>query len=314
MYKEKSPQLNIEDFILPFGGKLRADNRWVKLSAIIPWDAFEERYAKQFGKTGNPAKTARVALGALIIQTKMKWTDEETVEQIRENHYMQYFLGMREYRDEPLFEASSMLYAQQKKMYDERTHSVEHRIVSLSQPHVRPIVRGKARADVEFGAKLTVSLVKGHATIERLTWESYNESGDLPAAIEAYRERYGVFPEAVLADRIFSTRANRAYCTERGIRLSGPPLGRPKLTPSFLERTQAYRDAGERNAIEGCFGVAKRRYGLDCIMAKLKDTSETAIYLHFLVMNLERRIRLFLALWLSWAWNTGWVRWGLLVA
>ena len=53
------------------------------------------------------------------------------------------------------------LYQQQKHMYDHRTHHVKDRIVSISQPHVRPIVRGKARTNVEFGAKLAISIVVG---------------------------------------------------------------------------------------------------------------------------------------------------------
>lgn len=98
---------------------------------------------------------------------------------------------------------------------------IEGRIVSISQPHVRPIVRGKASAPVEFGAKISVSLVGGYAFVDRLSWENYNEEGDLIGQIETYRQRFGVYPESVLADQIYRNRENRGYCKSKGIRLSG---------------------------------------------------------------------------------------------
>ena len=97
----------------------------------------------------------------------------------------------------------------------------------LHQPHVRPIVRGKATAKTEFGAKLTVSLVDGCAEVTTLSWDAYNESQDLVKAAEAYKIRYGHYPRRILADKIFRTRHNRRYCQSRGIHLNGPPLGRP---------------------------------------------------------------------------------------
>lgn len=89
------------------------------------------------------------------------------------------------------------------------------------------MVRGKGNAEMEFRAKISVSLVNGSLRLERLSWDNFHEAGTLPAAVEAYRERYGYYPEEVLVDQIFRSRENRRYCKERGIRLSGPPLGRP---------------------------------------------------------------------------------------
>lgn len=98
MYRKRNrDQVTIDGFIPPFGGKLAADNRWVKLGGIIPWDRIEDRYAKEFGKCGNVAIPLRVALGALIIKEKCGFTDEETVENISENNYMQYFIGYKEF-------------------------------------------------------------------------------------------------------------------------------------------------------------------------------------------------------------------------
>lgn len=71
--------MSIDDFILPFSGTLRADNRWVKLAQIIPWEEIEKKYAKLFAETGNPAKPLRMALGAVIIKERCRFSDEETV-------------------------------------------------------------------------------------------------------------------------------------------------------------------------------------------------------------------------------------------
>ena len=165
---------------------------------------------------------------------------------------------------------------------------------NISQPHVRPIVRGKAKSPVEFGAKISVALVDGFGFVDRINWEAYNESGDLKTQVERYRQRYGFYPESVHADKIYRTRENRQYCKANGIRLSGRPLGRPK-TPTTAnaeelkrEKRQMVQDEIDRIAIEGKFGQGKRRFSLDRIMAKLAGTSETVIMVAFLVMNLEK--------------------------
>ncbi|MEB3358298.1 MAG: transposase [Synechococcales bacterium] len=120
MYRRSSPgQLSFEDFYLPFGGKLSGDNRWVQLAALIPWDTFEVEYAKQFDATrGAPAKSFRIALGALIIKEKLGTSDEETVEQIRENPYLQYFLGFSEYQNEVPFDASMFVHFRKRISFE----------------------------------------------------------------------------------------------------------------------------------------------------------------------------------------------------
>lgn len=183
------------------------------------------------------------------------------------------------------------LFDQQKEMYQTRTHQIDDRIVSISQPHIRPIVRGKARAETEFGAKVAISMVDGYAFIDHLSWDAFNESGDLIQAVEDYKERYGYYPEAVLADQIYRSRGNLIFCKEHGIRLSGPPLGRPPLDNRQEKRIER-QDMRDRNAVEGGFGVCKRRFSLARIMARLKETAESIISLQFLVMNLEHRLRL----------------------
>ena len=178
-------------------------------------------------------------------------------------------------------------------MFAENKQRVDDRIVSISQPHVRPIKRGKAGRAVEFGAKISVSVVDGFSFVDRLSWDNYNESLDFVGQVERYRRRFGFYPASAHADQIYRTRANRKYCKERGIRLSGPPLGRPPKNISAAEKRQALADEGIRNRVEGKFGEAKRRYGLGRIMAKLTLTAGTQISLSFLVMNLEEALRRF---------------------
>lgn len=198
------------------------------------------------------------------------------------------------------------LYRQQQSMYDQQQHRIENRIVSLSQPHIRPIVRGKAGTPVESGAKFSASCVEGNVFLDRLSWESFNESGDLPTQVEQFKHRFGHYPESVHADQIYRTRANRAFCRERGIRLSGKPLGRPKVKDAADVRKQVLADAAVRNQIEGKFGQGKRRFSLGRVMAKLAPTAECTIAITFLVMNLERLLQQFLFVFFAalsvWMW------------
>ncbi|HKM82892.1 MAG TPA: IS5 family transposase [Candidatus Acidoferrum sp.] len=465
MYRKKDRnQLEFEDFSLPFGGKLRSDNRWMKLVKIIPWDELEDQYATLFSEDqGAPAKSFRMALGALLIKERLCLTDEETVEQIRENPYLQYLVGLTEYCDDAPFDPSMMVHfrkrltntiineinerivkvsinrgndtsrpngdngasgsdsgelpevkpdensgimmvdasvtpadiayptdlnllnharekleenidvlykphktemakprtyrnlarrdylhaakkrklplhqlrkairkqlqylqrdfrhidtlidrynglntltrrqyrdvlvirelcRQQEYMYRNNTHSIEDRIVSISQPHVRPMVRGKASAAVEFGAKIVVSRVEGYAFLEHRSWDAFNESTLLQDQINGYRTRFGCYPGAVLVDKLYRNRDNIRFCKEHGIRMSGPRLGRPSKDADD-DRKREREDSGMRNGIEGTFGTGKRKYGLGRIMTKLISTSESSIAMIILVMNLEKRLR-----------------------
>ena len=466
MYRHNEKQLQFEKFEFSMGGKLRSDNRWVKLAKQIPWQDIEKLYASSLAGTGQgaPALSVRIGLGALIIKERLRMSDEETVEHIRENPYLQYFLGLKQYEDKAVFHPTmfvhfrkrlpediiirinnliaekaiseikkkkknsdkdddapgagkgkllvdatcapedinyptdlkllnnareksedmidtlhkampkgtqkprtyrqkarqdflkvsksrkvrqktlrkalrkqlgylgrnlkhiekqcqrislselsprqyknllviSEVYRQQKWMYDHKSRRIDHRIVSLNKPHVRPIKRGKAGADVEFGAKVSASVVDGFVFVDRISWENFNESTELIDQIKDYKNRFGHFPESVHADKIYRNRDNLRYCKKHKIRLSGPKLGRPpKQTEENREKIKALKklarqDEIDRIAIEGKFGQGKRRYSLGRIMTKLDDTSKTAIVMSFLVMNLERWLKaIFLSL------------------
>ena len=200
----------------------------------------------------------------------------------------------RQYR---LFLIIQEVYRQQKQMFDEHSHHISDRIVSVSQPHVRPIVRGKAGREVEFGAKISASVVDGYAFLDRLSWDAYHEAADLPDQVEQYKKRFGFYPEVVITDGIYGTRVNRDWLDEKNIRFSGKPLGRPpKITAENAEqlkkeRKRRKKENGIRSRIEGKFGEGKRGYDLDLVKAKWPETSESWIAAIFFVMNIARWLR-----------------------
>lgn len=457
-------QLVLSGFETPFSQKLSPSNRWVILGNALPWDEVCNIYLKQIGisSTGRPAISPRVVIGSIIIKHICNLDDRETVAQITENMYMQYFLGYTSFSNEPPFDASLFvefrnrmgkeliseindkilslhqnmiikketppsvkdddnkhndtqsavieldktkkdapvshkgrvlfdatacpqdiayptdidllsdarekteelidiiynpslhlkkprtyrkvarkaylniaqkkqkskgeirksirkqlgflkrnlksidnllgkcdtfplkpkqqkylmvvhtLYQQQLQMYEAKTHSVDHRIVSIHQPHVRPIVRGKSTAKVEFGSKIHVSLVDGYAFLDELSWDAFNEGSHMMSYVENYKKRFGYYPKEVLADQIYCTRVNRKTLKEMDIKLLAKPLGRPSAVK------KEYVRPGERNPIEGKFGQAKTGYGLGNIKARLKHTSESWIASIFMVLNLVK--------------------------
>jgi len=486
-------QLTLSEFDWPFLSKLDEENRWVKLAAAIPWEALCSAYHESFRTEtlGRPAKPARMVIGAVIIKHKLLLSDRETIDQIRENAYLQYFIGLSGFQTEKPFDASLFvlirrrmgqqvfdefqqtiideveryksagaekeskktgddpkdppdsgkqesetdnsaaipssvesgaskeesgdaqksgrlildatvveqairfptdlsllnearefseqiidllyaktalrkkprtyrvkarreylsvakrrragarvirkaikqqlqylgrnmghieqllshfpegsrlllpswllrrywviphLYDQQKQMYQEKLHRCDDRIVSISQPWVRPIVRGKQHKSTEFGAKINVSLdVDGLARIDRHSWDAFHEGNDLPEQVQSYQDRYGYYPEVVMADAIYGTRSNRAYLKEKGIRFAGKPLGRPRKETAEnaeqlkAEKKQREKEYRQRIPIEGKFGQGKGGYGMNYIRAKRSDTSTSWVNGIFLVMNL----------------------------
>ena len=179
------------------------------------------------------------------------------------------------------------IYGQQKYMYDHHTHSVPDRIVSVSQPFVRPIVRGKAGKPVEFGTKLDISVVDGWTRLEFCSFDAYNEAGNLQEIVERFREREGHYPSRILADKIYRNRENLNYCKAYGIRLSGPALGRPKKG-EIRDKAQDYRDECERVEVERRFSLAKRKCGMGMVTAKLRETAAHVIAMSVLVLNLRK--------------------------
>lgn len=471
MYRKTNDgQTDIYDFILPFGGHLNPENRWVKLRGKIRWDIIEEEYIRNFKNVGSgqEAYSSDLAFGALYIQRSLKFSDRELVEQIAENPYMQYFVGYKEYRNEKPFDPSLLVtfrkrfpedvmnriiermfvaaanpddhnknggssggsktsdqdsaddaakeppnkgtltidasctpadiafptdlelcdkarrwtevildhywilygsingkaekprtyrevarhrflklnkrhkktakkirkelryqlgcirrnldyitayvniygvkklfniererlstiltfYDQQKEMLDTKTHSIPDRIVSLSQPWIRPIVRGKSKAPTEFGAKISISVVNGYTFIDRMSFDAYNEgeSQEFIRVVNEYKRRFGCYPERILADKLYRSKPNRDFCKQHGIHLSGPKLGRRGKNYAQDVR-QELKEVGERNAVEGKFGNGKRKFGLSLIMAKLEETTGSMIGMDIFILDMERLLR-----------------------
>ncbi len=438
-------QLVISGFETGFSQDLDPNNRWVQLASKIPWDDLVSLYERHYSRksTGRPPLNPRVVIGALIIKHMCNLDDRETIHQITENIYMQYFLGYsgfstrspfdpslfveirkrlgeeilnemnmrilqasgsvgssqeqeddedppdrdkrkgellmdatvspqdiayptdlnllnearkhtekiidtlhekgdfekkprtyrkvarKEYlkvaqnrnpsrrivrkaigkqlrylrrdiahihtmldtfeafplsrREQRMFMVIQTLFAQQQEMFEERKHSVADRIVSIHQPHVRPIVRGKARAKTEFGSKLHLSLVDGYAFIDTISWDAFNEGTHLEEYVENYKQRFGYYPEKVIADKLYWSRDNRRWLKKNNIKLAAKPLGRPSA-----KAVANHVSPGERNPIEGKFGQAKNGYGMNRIRARLKQTSESWVASIILVLNLVK--------------------------
>lgn len=191
-------------------------------------------------------------------------------------------------RDWHLTRVISELWRQQNEMYQNQVHSIEDRIVSIYQPHVRPMPRGKDKAATEFGSKQLVMLKDGYTHVQTIGWDNYNEGTLLQQSVEAYKNFYGCYPQAVSADRIFGSRANRNYLKAGGIRFIGKALGRPAAATSVQQDKALLKEMAGRNAIEGKFGQGKNGYGLAKIKARLKDTAESWIMSIYFVMNLVK--------------------------
>lgn len=190
-------------------------------------------------------------------------------------------------KQELRLETLRKIYEQQKYMYDNHTHSVSDRIVSVSQPFIRPIVRGKAGKPVEFGAKLDISVSDGWTRLECWSFDAYNEATKLIETIERYRTREGHYPERILADKIYRNRENLSYCKLHRIRLSGPALGRPKKDEQ-RDRRQTYLDQNERIEVERQFSLAKRKCNLGKVKTKLEGTVGFTLAMSIVVLNLRK--------------------------
>ena len=183
-------------------------------------------------------------------------------------------------------------------MYDNKVHSVPNRIISVSQPFVRPIVRGKAGKPVEFGAKLDISVVDGWTRLEYSSFDAYNEAGNLEEIVERFREREGHYPKRILADKLYRNRNNLGYCKAKGIRLSGPALGHPGKGEQ-RDKRQDYLDECERVEVERRFSLTKRNCGMGLVTAKLRETVSHVLAMSILVLNLRKIQRALLRLWLN---------------
>ena len=177
------------------------------------------------------------------------------------------------------------LYRQQEIMHRDGRKRIDDRVINIAQPYVRPIKRGKAGRDTEFGAKLNISETEGFVRMDQVSFDNFNEGILLQEQVEGYKAFYGYYPELVLVDKIYLNRENRKYLKDKQIRHSGKPLGRsPEM--SHQEKQKRKKEQNKRSEIEGKFGQAKSKYGLDDIQTRREDTSYACIGLILLALNI----------------------------
>lgn len=181
------------------------------------------------------------------------------------------------------------IYRQQKEMVEKNVHRVKDRIVSFHWPEVRPMVRGKDGQEVEFGPKVHLSLVNGFTFLDKISYDAYNESGELKRSLQAYRDRFGKLPEGVTADRIYGTRWNRKLLKKLHIKDTFQPLGRATLS---VDRCKEVRKAQrKRSWIEGVIGTGKCKYQLDRIRYRIPDGAEMWVRMGLVGMNLTAALK-----------------------
>ena len=188
-------------------------------------------------------------------------------------------------------QAAFKMYEQQKMMFEQNVRRCADRIIGIYQPHLRPIVRGKAKATVEFGAKVGASIVNGYTYVDHLSWDVYNESSDLVTQMELYKKRFGMLPREIQANKLYLGKENRKHIKSRHINCYNRPLGRPPREENDTHAEDKKRAIGERNEIEGSFGTTKRVYRANDIRAKLNDTADTWIGACFFAKNIMKFLR-----------------------
>ena len=203
--------------------------------------------------------------------------------------------------DKKLSEKQKSKLGHIKKVYEqqyEKLYSntlIKHRIVSLSKPYVRPIVRGKETKTVEFGAKVNILQVNGINFIEHMSYDAFNEGTRLISGIYLQRKLFGKCTHQS-ADQIYATNANRKYCTQNKIATNFIPKGRQK--PQYTEQAAILRKILNRarsTILEGSFGNEKNHYLLQKIAARNQKTETCWIFFGIFTSNavqIARRIEM----------------------
>jgi hypothetical protein len=184
-----------------------------------------------------------------------------------------------------------ILFDQQWYMYTNKTHQVADRIVSLQQPYIRPIQRGKANAPVEFGAKVDCSMSEGVIEIERLDFSAFSESVDFAATLDHYYDVHGHYPDEVLADTLYRNRANLKLCKDLGIKICGPKLGRHPKHVDAEQRRQDTDAENRRGAIERRFAFMKGTLGLDLVNTRTAESLAVKIDQAIVLSNVLALLR-----------------------
>jgi hypothetical protein len=219
-------QLGLTDYEQSTAKKrTRREKFLAEMEKVVPWqglvELIEPHYPKTGEKGGRPPYPLPTMLRIHLMQQWYSLSDPAMEETLIEVPSMRRFAGIDLMSDRIPDETTIL------------TRSMPDRIVNLVQRHVRPIVRGKARAAVEFGAKISVSVCNGFAFLYRISWDPYNKAEDLIPQAKKYKQEHRCYPERICADRIYINTKNRNFCTRNNIRLSGKRLGRPPKDPEI---------------------------------------------------------------------------------
>lgn len=190
-------------------------------------------------------------------------------------------------------EIITRMYRQQKNHFENNNphESIKDRIVSISKPYVRPIVKAKEVKNVEFGAKCNNIQVDGLSFIEKLSFNAFNEGMRLPHCLKMHRRIFSVDAKKVGGDAGYAGSANRKYCRERGIQTSFVKRGRPAFEKkeNDIIRNELARVRATR--MEGSFGTQKEHYGLKRIKARTRLTEILYIFFGIHTANVVLLVR-----------------------
>lgn len=277
---------------------LEKGRRWVV--------GFIKRAGRSLGKTIRTysRKAREVFLGFSKTKKKTKEkvrkTLKKTLQFLKRNlHQAEEVLKELEHRGEEIQDQAKKklqiiqkMFEQQREMYRSKIHRATERIVSLSRPHIRPIIRGKNKAEVEFGLKASLSLVDGFCFSDHLSPDPFNESQDLKSQIHNFESRFGKKPESISGDRIYATRENRIFLEEYKVMQSFLPLGRASETESPGRKLFRKKEHKRRSSLmEGIIGHAKEHFNMNRIRAKTPDTEKLFVNLGLLSMNLHTALK-----------------------
>ena len=134
---------------------------------------------------------------------------------------------------------------------------------------------------------MNLSLTEGLLRADQIEFDNFSESTKLIEQVEGYKRLYGYYPARVLADKIYWTRENRKWLKTRKIDIGGVPMGRKKEQTKY-QREKERKKNNARSQVEGAFGNAKTRYGMERIKTKRPDTTRASINLSILAINLVR--------------------------
>jgi hypothetical protein len=189
------------------------------------------------------------------------------------------------------FSVITAIYQQQLQKFSYPDQKIKARILSISQPHLRSIYRGKPGAQFEIGAQIDVSVIDSFGRLERLSFDPYHEGENLISAILKYYTTYGYYPEEVMVDHLYRTKENIKFCNDLNIKIIGAPLGKTKEAHN-QDKKQVKRSEIERIEVERKFSLLKCKYGLKQLATKTAHTTQTAISLAIITMNIGQILRL----------------------